>query len=465
MPSRVLLSDSREQNMLAQFAFGRGGQGRVSIGNLTGIPDNYTDRHFFRFAVVEDTYWSNLESLAATTQKSYCDIDRLYWGENAIYRSFDYAQLQGPFNASQSTESFVIHRTGTYYMLFLNCGNFEVEFLLYASFFNMVNGRITHLPVGSIPLPTVYMIFGLGVWPAFALPWVYNWYRQRQQRVNLHWLYSLYPMLQIALCLYCALAYNFISKTGETPEWLQVFRGSLWFISSCSYYLFRLYVSKGYGISRTKLASQEKRVVFGVAVFAAAMEATQQIIGGASVIGVIIFYFITYFYLFWNSRAHFRLLGSYIGKLREKSSTELLVKAYTRKYKLILQTCRIAICFGFVSLLIQVVDYLALTLTVRYIHHITIQGIRAIEFLVMGYFFLLRPADSHITISSHSLRRRALLERQPTSQQRQAAPSINLGSQELDEAPEPANRYTTSPGLASSRPTIRFRNWNWLRRS
>ncbi|KAK9729524.1 hypothetical protein K7432_000209 [Basidiobolus ranarum] len=332
---RVVINGTQQVATLSQFAYAEGGRGRVFIDSFSGIPENYPNRHFFKFIAVEQSDWSTVEATVSSSEKSYCELDRVFWGKSTIYwNELDYSLLQGTLNYHKPVINFEIDKAGVYNMMFLNCGNFRVEFWCSAAFFNVINGTPTDLPYGSTQLPTIYVIFGFGVWPILTLPWAINRYRHRELQVNLHWLYSLHPLLQVIFCLFSA--FTFLHRRGEEPQRLDVFRGCVMFTAAFSYFLFRLYVSKGYGITRLKLSSHESRAVFGVATFAAVAESAQQIIGGSSVIGVFVFYFLFYFYLYWNSRMHLRLLRIYIFKLRERSSRGLLVKVYYKKYKLIL---------------------------------------------------------------------------------------------------------------------------------
>ncbi|KAK9712702.1 hypothetical protein K7432_006957 [Basidiobolus ranarum] len=335
-PSKVALFSHQDPYFLTQFAFGEGGQGRLSMGNFIGIPENGYDR-FFKVIVVERKDWSTMIDMSHSWGQNYCAINSSYWGESTLYfDTFKLEKLRNPLNIGDPAITFTIRAPGAYNILFLNCGGIGVKFSVYGSFFNIIDGRITHLPICSVPLPTIYLVFGLGIWPLILLPWIINWYKHREMKITIHWLLSLYPVLQILFCLFSAFAFSYMSQIGENPGWLEVFRGFLVFATSYLYFLFRLAISKGYGITRMKLTSQENRVIFGVALFVAAAEASQQIIGGATVAAVSVFYFITYFYVYWNSRIHLKLLRFYIRKLREKSSTELLVKAYVNKFQLIL---------------------------------------------------------------------------------------------------------------------------------
>ncbi|ORX94434.1 hypothetical protein K493DRAFT_337791 [Basidiobolus meristosporus CBS 931.73] len=487
-PTRLALDSKQEPFILTHFTFGEGGQGRVSVGGFVGVSE-YSLNKSFKIIVAERKNWLAVSELSSSWGQNYCDINTTYWGNSTLYFDItEFDRLKTPLNDNTSAMTFRIRTPGTYAVILLNCGSFGVKFSIYGSFYNVLQGKITHLPVGALPLPIIYLIFGAGVWPLILVPWLVNWYKHRTSKVMLHWLYLLYPGLQVLLCLYSTSAYRYISDTGENPGWLEAFRGCLIFATSFSYFLFRLLVSKGYGITRTRMSSQEHRMVFGVSAFVAAAETILQLFGGISVIMILVFYCIFYFYMHWNSSIHLKLIRLYVAKLREKPSTEQMVGVFVQKSRLIRWGCRVMTCFGCVSLLVskhlafmselylantkppplqaQLIVYFVLPPAHGYVHHLVLQLIRCFDYVITGYLFWLRPIEDRIPITSHVLRRRELLERQTPTQRRQAVPSIML---ENTTSGTPITHNIDGPQHSSelvsgrSRVVRRIRNWRWLR--
>ncbi|ORX87346.1 hypothetical protein K493DRAFT_81288 [Basidiobolus meristosporus CBS 931.73] len=145
----------------------------------------------------------------------------------------------------------------------MNCSPISVRFAFKAVLLNIQDAKVNHLNAGDIPLPTIYTVYALGVWPLLTLLWVINWYRYRKSTLPLHLILASQSIISMTYSLFNGFFFNIISRTGEVTNVMQISRASLMFLCSMSYYIFRMLASKGWGIIRIQLASQEKRIIFG----------------------------------------------------------------------------------------------------------------------------------------------------------------------------------------------------------
>ncbi|KAK9667612.1 hypothetical protein K7432_017608, partial [Basidiobolus ranarum] len=283
---KFLLFPDKEPYFISQFSFWSEGEVQFSVGNfgfLDSKNDSLSQASQIKLIVLDDETWSGFTNYVIGSQGSYCSsISFLPAGNYFSFATLNPIKALEPLDTQNPTFKYVVRKEGIYDVLLMNCSPVSVRFSFKTALINMQNGNINHLDSGDIPLPIIYTVFALGIWPLMVAFWTFNWYKYRKASLFLYSILASQAVISITHSLFSIFFFNYISKTGEISTAMQVLRALLIFLTSTIYFIFRMLISKGWGVLRISLTSQEKRIIFALATFTSSACTFYILLGGSS---------------------------------------------------------------------------------------------------------------------------------------------------------------------------------------
>ena len=175
----VDISEQHGYSKLASFGFHADGRVAASFQHvhptLRQTQLDPAELGNITFYIIVYDNWIKFLRLASMSKGDLCTI------ANASLISESNSTMSSFLNASSPT-IFTVKTTATYIMALFNCITpptaFQASFDL--SMQNkLANGSYSHLGVGFLYLPWVYITIAFGLWPIVWIIWYYNWWKYR----------------------------------------------------------------------------------------------------------------------------------------------------------------------------------------------------------------------------------------------------------------------------------------------
>ncbi|KAF2077626.1 hypothetical protein CYY_001089 [Polysphondylium violaceum] len=200
----VIEKDNRDNFLIESFGFGEGGVFKLNVTNwkINGNPINQDT------VGVKAGFFTKKTLYAQEIPVMNCSVI-----ENAI-----------PLSSTGAAYDFEIdndvYPEGLYSLYYYNCGPPAItSFEMVLEEYNIINGQISYLPLGSTNLPSLYGTFS-AIFLALLLFWVFVFLRGEEKRTNIiHHLCSAYLLIHSIELFFEAFDYHFIKTTGSANGW------------------------------------------------------------------------------------------------------------------------------------------------------------------------------------------------------------------------------------------------------
>jgi len=197
----VIEKDNRPYFEIESFGFGINGVFKLNITNwkINGVQINDSNPEVAGFFTKRALYSQDISQVLNCTSF-----------ENAAPLTETGAALQFEIDNEEYQE-------GLYTLYY--CGKGISSFDMVLEEYNIINDKISYLPLGSTPLPSLYASFS-AIFLGLLVFWVFVFLKGEEKRTNIiHHLCSAYLLVQSIELFFEAFDYHFIKTTGSANGW------------------------------------------------------------------------------------------------------------------------------------------------------------------------------------------------------------------------------------------------------